>query len=210
MVIIWFPCPSPPPFYCQTDFALWPTVPLYDRLHRSGPAEEVVGERSPQEAGLRTPGVWRHQSTFLLQGPTHPNCFSYISLPLSPLFIHSQPSSSALSFLTGTELGGPSREEVAKSIQAGAEEWTGHGELCWGVHWDGSGLLSCEHAAKHRPPVPGQCLLFLSNIKNHIVWWDVLCIFYIYLNCVGFYIFCPFSLASQFYSPAFFGKLFET
>ena len=62
--------------------------------------------------------------------------------------------------LTGTKLGWSSPEEGAESIQARAEEWTWRGELCWGVHRDGTSLLSCQHAPKHRPPVPGQSLLY--------------------------------------------------
>lgn len=69
--IIYFPWPSFPPLFCQTYFTLRSTVPLYDWTHCSGPAEEVVGERSPQEAGFWTTRVGRHQSTFLLQGPTY-------------------------------------------------------------------------------------------------------------------------------------------
>lgn len=77
----------------QTYFALRSTVPLYDWTHCSGPAEEVVSKRSPQEAGLWTTRIWRHQSTFLLQGPTHLTCQSlkYLTSPLpyrcNPLFL---------------------------------------------------------------------------------------------------------------------------
>lgn len=42
----------------------------------------------------------------------------------------------------GPELGRPGAEEGGGSVQAGAEERAGRGELCRGVHRDGARLLS--------------------------------------------------------------------
>lgn len=144
------------PFALQTYFALWPTVSLYDWTHCSGSAEKVVGERSPQEAGIWTAGGWRYQGTSFLQGPMSLNCLSLKHLFPCNLSSFICNSFILLFCLTGTELGWLSTKEGCKSIQARAEERTRCGELCRGIHWDGSCLFSSQHTPEHRSSVPGQ------------------------------------------------------